>query len=89
MASVVDWVPQLTGALRTWAGCPGSNGSTMAANDGADVAAGAEGLPDGDVVAGPVLLLDDEEPLPQPAARPTRAANTAARVRERLIIGSS
>ena len=58
MASVVDWPPQLTGALRAWAGCPGSNGSTMAANGGADVAC-AEGGLDGDVVAVLPLLLED------------------------------
>jgi hypothetical protein len=90
MASVVDWLAQLTGALRTWAGCPGSNGSTMAANGwaGAEMVSVAV-LPTcpGEVGDEPVLL-DGEELLPQPAARPTRAANATACARERLIIRS-
>jgi hypothetical protein len=63
----------------------------MAANGGADVACGVAG-PDGDVVAVLPLLLDDEEGLLllvlllHPAARPTRAANTAARARYRVAI---
>ncbi len=48
-----------------WAGWPGSNGSTMAANGGADVAC-AEGGLDGDVVAVLPLLLEDEELLLTP-----------------------
>src|SRR5580693_4596667 len=85
MASVLGWLPQSAGAVRAWAGWPGSNGSTMAANGGTVVAAGAEGLPDADVVAGLVLGDDDELPLlPQPAAvKPIRAANTAARATHR------
>jgi hypothetical protein len=78
MASVLDWLPQSAGALLTWAGWPGSNGSTMAANGGADVAC-AEGGLDGDVVAVLPLLLEDEELLLHPAARPIRAANATAR----------
>jgi hypothetical protein len=90
MASVVDWPPQLTGALWAWAACPGSNGSTMAANGwaGAEIVS-VTVLPTcpGDVVD-ELLLLDDEEPLPQPAVMPTRAASTTAPATERLIIRS-
>ena len=92
MASVLGWLPQSAGTVRAWAGWPGSNGSTMAANGGTVVAAGAEGLPDGDVVAGLVPLLEDEElPLvPQPATvKPIKAANTAARATYRPIHATS
>jgi len=63
----------------------------MAANGGTVVAAGAEGLPDADVVAGLVLGEDDELPLlPQPAAvKPIRTANTAARATHRPIHATS
>jgi hypothetical protein len=63
----------------------------MAANGGTVVAAGAEGLPDADVVAGLVLGEDDELPLlPQPAAvKPIRAANTTARATHRPIHATS
>ena len=63
----------------------------MAANGGTVVAAGAEGLPDGEVVAGLVLGEDEELPLlPQPAAvKPIRAANTAARATYRPIHATS
>src|SRR5580704_12053150 len=90
MASVLGWLPQSAGAVRAWAGWPGSNGSTMAANGGTVVAAGAEGLPDADVVAG-LVLDDDELPLlPQPAAvKPIRAANTTARATHRPIHATS
>jgi hypothetical protein len=94
MASVVDWLPQLTGALRARAGCPGSNGSTMAANGGADVAALADGVLDGVMVAEPALLFDDEdeeELLPQPATKPITTANATActyRFRPRPIPGA-
>jgi hypothetical protein len=58
----------------------------MAANGGADVACAVGGL-DGDVVAVLLLLLDDEELLLlHPAARPIRAANTAARAWYRVAI---
>src|SRR5271170_2309251 len=91
MASVLGWLPQSAGAVRAWAGWPGSNGSTMAANGGTVLAAGAEARPDGDVVAGPVLDEDEELPLlPQPAAvKPIRAANTAARATYRPIHATS
>jgi hypothetical protein len=91
MASVLGWLPQSAGLGLACAGWPGSNGSTMAANGGTVVAAGAEGLPDADVVAGLVLGEDEELPLlPQPAAvKPIRAANTAARATYRPIHATS
>src|SRR5271170_3162789 len=82
MASVLDWPAQSAGAPLAWAGWPGSNGSTMAANGGAVVACAEAGL-DGEVVAVLALLLEDEELLLHPAARPIRAANTTARPRYR------
>src|ERR1700689_3079816 len=82
MASVLDWLPQLAGALLSCAGWPGSNGSTMAANGGAVVAC-AEGGLDGEAVAVLALLPDDEVLLLHPAARPIRTANTTARPRYR------
>ncbi len=89
MASVLGWLPQSAGPVRVRAGWPGSNGSTMATNGGAVLAAEAEAVPDGAaVVAGAVPLLDDVE-LPQPAARPISAATTTARARYRLCIRSS
>ena len=87
MASVLAGLPQSAGTVRKRAGCPGSNGSTMAAN-GAVAAAEAEGVLDGAaVVAGAVPLVDDE--LLQPAARPVSAAITATRARCPLCIRSS
>src|ERR1700689_2640063 len=82
MASVLDWLPQLAGALLACAGWPGSNGSTMAANGGAVVACGGGGGGGG---GGAALAPppDDEVLLLHPAARPIRAANTTARPRYR------
>ena len=83
MASVVDWPPQLSGALRARAGCPGSNGSTMAANGwaGAEMVAVTVPPTDPGVVVDELVPLpdeDEEELLPQPAARPIRAASATA-----------
>jgi hypothetical protein len=83
MASVVDWPPQLTGVLRAWAGCPGSNGSTMAANGwaAAEMVAVAVLPADPGVVVNELVPLpgeDEEELLPQPVARPIRAASATA-----------
>src|SRR5260370_37693845 len=97
MASVLGWLPQSAGLGLACAGWPGSNGSMMAANGCAVVAAGADGLPDADVVAGLVLDEDEDEDedeelplLPQPAAAtPIRAANTAARATYRPIHATS
>ena len=89
MASVLGWLPQSAGLGLAWAGWPGSNGSTMAANGGTVAAAGAEGLPDADFVAG-LVLGEDEELLPQPTAvKPIKAANTAARATYRPIHATS
>ncbi len=88
MASVLAGLPQSAGMVRKRAGCPGSNGSTMATNGGAVAAAEAEGVLGGAaVVAGAVPLVDDE--LLQPAARPVSAAITATRARCPLCIRSS
>jgi hypothetical protein len=89
MASVLDWLPQSAGPLRVWAGWPGSNGSTMAANGGAVVAC-ADGELEAEADAVPELVLaplDDEAELLQPAAETARAA--AATARYRLCIRSS
>jgi len=43
MPIVVSSLPQLSGVVWGWAGWPGSNGSTMAANGGAVLAAAADG----------------------------------------------
>jgi hypothetical protein len=92
MASVFGWLPQSAGLVLACAGWPGSNGSMMAANGAAVVAAGAEGLPEADAGAGLVLLPEDDELplLPHPAAvKPISAANTAARATHRPIHATS
>ncbi len=95
MASVLGWLPQPAGLGLACAGWPGSNGSTMAANGCAVVAAGADGPPDADVAAGLVPDEGEDEDeelplLPQPAAAtPIRAANTAARATYRPIHATS
>jgi hypothetical protein len=82
MASVVDWPPQSSGALRARAGCPGSNGSTMAANGlaGAEMVSVAVLPTDPGVVVDEFVppLGEEEELLPQPATRPIRAASATA-----------
>src|ERR1051326_3016313 len=78
MASVLDWLPQSAGPVRVCAGWPGSNGSMMSTNAGAVVASLKLGRGDALLVADPVLLLEDEPLLLQPAkAKPTRAAGAA------------
>src|SRR5579863_6958529 len=73
MPSVVDWLPQLAGAGLIIAGWPGSNGSTMLMNPAAlaGLVAEAEWVE----VAGPLVLLLDDDELLQPAARPITAVN--------------
>src|SRR5580704_5438913 len=86
MASVVGWLAQLAGALRTWAGWPGSNGSTMGTNAPAAAGPVPVAVPPSTGATGfELVVLDDEEPPPHPAVRPISAAATAARARWRLI----
>src|ERR1039457_2473602 len=84
MASVDVAPSQLAGADAVRAGCPGSNGSTMATNALAEDPAAAGVLPEaclaevaGAELAEPaaVLLLDPE--LLQAASRPARAVSPA------------
>src|SRR5947209_2874585 len=89
MASVVRWLPQLSGAVSTRAGCPGSNGSTMLTN-GATAAVWAVLIAVAAGLAAPPPPGDAGElqPASIPASPAPHNASTASRASGRLNVPS-